>query len=175
MLLGLTWTGCVDELFCRNCRPSTLNSPLESLRDLLDVGQCQDAERSVAAPFVLIEPPAVCALNYYTLSASVVDAGAFPDAIAKKLPRYPQLPVALLGRLAVDQSVTGRGVGQLLLMDALHLSLSAAASIAALAVLVDAKDDAAVAFYQHFSFLPLQRQPRRLFLPMKTIYRRLGN
>ena len=79
------------------------------------------------------------------------------------------------GRLAVDQSMKGKGVGQLLLMDALHRSLDAAANIAAMAVLVDAKDAAAEAFYRHFSFLPLQQQPRRLFLPMKSIYRLFGN
>jgi GNAT superfamily N-acetyltransferase len=135
----------------------------------------QDAEKSVAAPFVLSEPPAYRVLGYYTLSASVVDAGELPDTLARKLPRYPQLPVTLLGRLAVDQSMKGKGVGQMLLMDALHRSLNAATNIAAMAALVDAKDAAAEAFYRHFSFLPLQRQPRRLFLPMKSIYQLFGN
>lgn len=129
----------------------------------------QDAEKSVAAPFVLIEPPALRVLGYYTLSASLVNASELPDSLAKKLPRYPQLPVTLLGRLAVDQAVRGKGIGQFLLLDALHRSLHAAVNVAAVAVLVDAKDAAAEAFYRHFSFLPLQQQPRRLFLPMKTV------
>ena len=60
-------------------------------------------------------------------------------------------------------------MGQFLLMDALRRSLEAAPNIAAMAALVDAKDDTAEAFYRHFSFRPLQQQPRRLFLPMKTI------
>ncbi len=131
----------------------------------------QDAEKNVAAPFVLTVPPARRVLGYYTLSASLVDANELPDNLARKLPRYPQLPVTLLGRLAVDQSMKGRGVGQFLLMDALHRSVEAAATIAAMAVVVDAKDDAAEAFYRHFSFLPLHERPRRLFLPMKTIAR----
>ena len=129
----------------------------------------QDAEKSVAAPFVLTHPPALRVLGYYTLSAAWVNANELPDTLAKKLPRYPQLPVTLLGRLAIDQSIKGRGVGQFLLLDALRRSLEAAANIAAMAVLVDAKDDAAQAFYRHFSFLPLNQQPRRLFLPMKTV------
>jgi GNAT superfamily N-acetyltransferase len=129
----------------------------------------QDAEKSVAAPFVLTTPPALQVLGYYTLSASLVNASELPNTLAKKLPRYPQLPVTLLGRLAVDQSMNGKGIGQFLLMDALRRSLEAAADIAAMAVLVDAKDDAAEAFYRHFSFLPLHEQPRRLFLPMKTV------
>ena len=108
-------------------------------------------------------------LGYYTLSASVVGVDELPQALAKKLPRYPQLPVTLLGRLAVDSSLKGRGLGQFLLMDALQRSLHAAAEIAAMAVVVDAKDEAAAAFYGHFGFAPLQQQPRRLFLPVKTI------
>lgn len=135
----------------------------------------QDAEKRVAAPFVLVAPPATPILGYYTLSASVVAAHELPNALAKKLPRYPQLPVTLLGRLAVDQSMKGKGLGEFLLMDALRRSLEAAANIAAMAVLVDAKDAAAEAFYRHFSFLPLQQQPTRLYLPMKTVVELFGN
>lgn len=134
----------------------------------------QDAEKRVAAPFVLIEPPASRVLGYYTLSASLLDANELPNTLAKKLPRYPQLPVTLLGRLAVDQSTKGRGAGEFLLMDALRRSLEAAVDIAAMAVIVDAKDEAAEAFYRHFDFLPMQHQPRRLFLSMKTIAMLLG-
>lgn len=129
----------------------------------------QDAEKRVAAAFVLIEPPAINVLGYYTLSASVITADALPVELAKKLPRYPQLPVTLLGRLAVDQDQRGKGLGEFLLMDALYRSLNAAAEIAAMAVIVDAKDPAAEAFYAHFGFISLQHQPARMFLPMKTV------
>jgi predicted GNAT family N-acyltransferase len=129
----------------------------------------QDADKRVAAPFVLVEPPSTQVLGYYTLSASIIHAEDLPDALAQKLPRYPQLPVTLLGRLAVAMLLRGRGLGQFLLMDALWRSFGAAAQIGAMAVLVDAKDEAAAAFYAHFGFSALQRQPRRLFLPMKTI------
>ena len=71
----------------------------------------QDAEKKVAAPFVLTVPPERRVLGYYTLSASLVNASELPDTLAKKLPRYPQLPVTLLGRLAVDQSMKGKGIG----------------------------------------------------------------
>ena len=134
----------------------------------------QDAEKSVAAPFVLTASPTLRVLGYYTLSASLVNTSELPDTFVKKLPRYPQLPVTLLGRLAVDQSMKGKGIGQFLLMDALHRCLEAAGNIAAMAVVVDAKDDAAEAFYRHYSFVPLQQQPRRLFLPMKTVARLFG-
>lgn len=129
----------------------------------------QDADKRVAAPFVLVEPPSARVLGYYTLSASVIHAGELPDELARKLPRYPLLPVTLLGRLAVDQSLKRQGMGEFLLMDALWRSLEAASQIAAMAVLVDAKDKAAEAFYAHFGFIALQHQPARLFLPMKTV------
>lgn len=129
----------------------------------------QDAEKRVAAPFVLTEPPSTVVIGYYTLSASHITADDLPAELTKKLPRYPQLPVTLLGRLAVDQSQKGKGLGVFLLMDALHRSLKAAAEIAAMAIVVDAKDDAATAFYQHFDLRPLQHQPARLFLPMKIV------
>jgi len=129
----------------------------------------QDAEKRVAAPFVLVEPPSNQVLGYYTLSASIITADALPAELATKLPRYPQLPVTLLGRLAVDHSLRGKGLGEFLLMNALHRSLEAAATIAAMAVIVDAKDKKAEAFYERFGFIPLQQQPARLFLPMRTV------
>ena len=129
----------------------------------------QDADKRVAAPFVVTEPPSYKVLGYYTLSASIVTVDALPSELAKKLPRYPQLPVTLLGRLAVNQTQRGKGLGEFLLMDALHRSLQAADEIAAMAVIVDAKDAAAEAFYLHFGFQPLQQQPARLFLPMRTV------
>ena len=129
----------------------------------------QDAEKRVAAPFVLVEPPADKVLGYYTLSASIITTDGLPAQLAKKLSRYPQLPVTLLGRLAVDQTQKGKGLGEFLLMDALYRSLQAAAEIAAMAVIVDAKDNAAAAFYQRYGFIPLQKKPARLFLPIKTV------
>lgn len=134
----------------------------------------QDADKRVAAPFVLVLPPRGQVLGYYTLSASLIHADELPPELVKKLPRYPQLPVTLVGRLAVDQSLKGKGMGEFLLMDALYRSLGAAANIAAMAVVVDAKDVAAEGFYKHFGFIPLQQQPSRLFLPMKTIAGLLG-
>ena len=140
----------------------------------LQVQARQDADKRVAAPFVVTEPPAERVLGYYTLSSSNINVGGLPEAMTKKLPRYPQLPVTLLGRLAVDLSTKGKGVGQFLLMDALRRSLDAAAGIASMAVVVDAKDEAAEAFYRRFSFLQVQHQPRRLYLSMKTIAGLLG-
>ena len=135
----------------------------------LQVQARQDAEKRVAAAFVLIEPPANQVLGYYTLSSSSIDVGQIPADLAKRLPKYPSLPVTLLGRLASDVSLKSKGAGDLLLMDALARALQATQSIASMAVVVDAKDDAAEAFYRDFGFTVVQDKPRRLFLPMAVV------
>lgn len=129
----------------------------------------QDAQNKVAAVFVAVAPPGDQVLGYYTLSALTINVAELPSEFAKKLPRYPQLPVTLLGRLAVDESCKGQALGQFLLMDALHRAQQAAAEIAAMAVVVDAKDEAAAAFYLHFGFMPLSAHVGRLFIPMTTV------
>jgi GNAT superfamily N-acetyltransferase len=134
----------------------------------------QDAEQRVSAPFVAVNPPGTRVHGYYTLSASVLTLTDLPDELARKLPRYPQLPVTLLGRLAVDRSAKGQGLGEHLLLDALQRSLSHADQIAAMAVVVDAKDEAAAAFYRHYGFLTLQARPNRLFVPMRQVAQLMG-
>jgi predicted GNAT family N-acyltransferase len=81
------------------------------------------------------------------------------------------VPATLIGRLAVSTVFRGQGLGEILLMDALHRSLSLSAQIASAAVIVDAKDDHARRFYLKYGFLELPDVPGRLFLPMKTIER----
>ncbi len=134
----------------------------------------QDAEKRVAAPFVAVRLPDTRVLGFYTLSASVLTLADLPNELARKLPRYPQLPVTLLGRLAVDQSTKGQGLGEHLLLDALQRSLAHADQIAAMAVVVDAKDESAVSFYRHYGFLTLQAQPSRLFVTMRLVAQLLG-
>ena len=129
----------------------------------------QDAQSQVAAVFVAVKPPDSTGLGFYSLSASRIDAADLPPDLAKKLPRYPYVPVTLLGRLAIDQPYQGQGLGQFLLLDALYRSLQAAATIAAMAVVVDAKDAAAAAFYERYGFMPLSASQGRMFLAMKTV------
>lgn len=129
----------------------------------------QDAEKRVAAPFVFTQPGSPKVLGFYTLSSSIIPVEQLPPDLMKRLPRYGQLPVTLLGRLAVDRSAAGHGVGAFLLVDALRRSLEAAQQIAAMAVIVDAKNERADRFYRHWGFQPFQQTPLRLFLPMAQI------
>lgn len=123
----------------------------------------------MAAVFVAVKPPDSKVLGFYSLSSSSINADDIPPDLAKKLLRYPHLPVTLLGRLAIDQLCQGKGLGQFLLLDALYRSIQAGAAIAAMAVVVDAKDAAAAAFYGRYGFMPLSASQGRMFLPMKTV------
>jgi len=129
----------------------------------------QDARRYAAAPFVLCEGDSTAVLGFYTLSAISVDVGELPDETARKLPRYPEIPATLIGRLAVDQRRRGERLGEFLLMDALHRSLRQAGAIAAAAVVVDAMDDHARSFYEAYDFRIFPDRPNRMFLPMTAV------
>jgi predicted GNAT family N-acyltransferase len=89
--------------------------------------------------------------------------------VVKKLPRYPAVPATLLGRLAVSSDFRGKGIGELLLLDAFKRVLANAREVTSAVVVVDAKDDLAREFYLHHDFIPLPSQPNRLFYPVKTI------
>lgn len=129
----------------------------------------QDQKRRIAAPFVLVEGTSREVAGYYTLSSSAVDLSAWPPELAKKLPRYPTVPVVLLGRLAVDQKRRGQKLGEFLLIDALSKALENTDKVGAVAVIVDAINDEAVSFYRHYDFQQFPEQPNKLLLPMKTI------
>lgn len=145
------------------------------LDEYLQSQASQDARRRVTAPFVVVVEGTETVAGYYTLSALSISLGKLPDSVAKKLPRYPDVPVTLLGRLAVDTRHQKRGLGEFLLMDSLYRSLTTSSQVASFAVIVDAIDDDAVRFYQHFEFIPFPDHPRRLFLPMRTIQTLLGS
>jgi ribosomal protein S18 acetylase RimI-like enzyme len=101
---------------------------------------------------------------YYPLSAAGVALADLPEKLAKKLPRYPSVPVARLGRLAVALDYQGRKLGAALLWDA--MARSARSEVAVFALVVDAKDDRAEAFYRHHGFQPLGRLAGQFVLPL---------
>ena len=128
----------------------------------------QDVRKRVAVAFVLT-PDGKTIAGYYTLSQYAVELDAIPAVIARKLPKYPLVPTTLIGRLAVSSEFRGQGLGELLLMDALSRCLSGSRQVASAAVIVDAKDANAAAFYKKFGFIELPDIPNRLLLPMATV------
>jgi ribosomal protein S18 acetylase RimI-like enzyme len=126
----------------------------------------QDARRRVTNCFVTIEAATDRIAAFYTIASASVATGDLPDDVTKRLPRYLTLPAVRIGRLAVDHRFQGSGLGTAMLADAAYRILHAAPAVFTL--LVDAKDDQAVAFYEHHGFRRFTSQPRTLFLPMAT-------
>lgn len=132
----------------------------------LQVGQ--DVRRRVASCFVMLTPEERIA-GFYTLAAASVPLVDLPPELSRRLPRYPSVPVVRLGRLAIDQNLQGLGLGGALLWDA--LLRSARSEIAAYAVMVEAKDETAAAFYRHHDFMALPGQKLTMLLPLATVAR----
>lgn len=128
----------------------------------------QDVSKRAAAIFV-ITPDGTNVAGFYSLSTHLVNLADLPEKFGKKLPRYPNVPATLLGRLAVSENFRGQGIGELLLLDALRRALENTREVASAVVVVDAKDENARRFYLRHDFMPLPTQPNRLFYPMETI------
>ena len=129
----------------------------------------QDVKRRVSRVFVATtvgQPDRI--VGYYTLSTLSIDISQLPQALARQLPRHP-VPVALLGRLAVEHAAQSHGVGKMLLVDAVKRTLAVSDEIAIYAMVVDAIDARAQRFYEQFGFSLLSSGKQRLFLPLQSI------
>lgn len=160
----------VDVLDRQHDRRS-FRSDCAPLDDYLHQRALQDQRRQVAVCHVLVarEAPARI-LGYYTLSSYSVRLAELPPDQARRLPRYPTVPAVLLGRLALDREAGGQGLGELLLLDAMHRCFTRVATqVAVYALVTHAKSEAAAGFYRRYDFISLPSAPLTLFLPMATI------
>jgi len=124
----------------------------------------QDVRRGIASVFVAVAPPEPArVLGFFTLSAATVAPIDLPSEVARRLPRHP-VPAALIGRLAVDRSFARRGLGDIMLADAIAKARMASETIAIAVIVVDPIDEAARDFYLAFGFRSLNGPQRRLFL-----------
>ena len=124
--------------------------------------------RDLSRTFVATRENALAVVGYYAISSHRVVYDVLPDFEAKGLPHL-DVPVVLIGRLAVDRSIQGQGLGSLLLVDALRRSADISLQLGIRAVEVDAINDTARNFYLKFGFRPLLDDPRHLFMPMHEI------
>jgi len=127
----------------------------------------QDIKRRATACYVALDPAAGKVAGYYTLAAAGVPLADLPESLVKRLPRYPLVPVARLGRLAIDLAYRGQKLGGALVWDAVMRSLRSEVAVAAL--VVDAKDETAKAFYEHLGFVALSSDGKQLVLPLAKI------
>lgn len=131
----------------------------------------QDIRRRVANCFAVVEAATGRVAGYYTLSAASIPLVDLPAEETKRLPRYPTLPAVLNGRLAVDLRYQRRGLAELMLVDAVRRTIQDSA--AAFALLVDAKNEGAAAFWVRYGFRRIAGRERTLFLPLATAQKAL--
>jgi ribosomal protein S18 acetylase RimI-like enzyme len=131
----------------------------------------QNHNKGIAKTFVAIPISGSLKVDgYYTVSASIIEYESLPLSYQNKMPAYP-IPAALIGKLAVDNSIKGRGLGEELLVNALLRAVRVSQEIAIYAVRVDAIDERAKEFYLKYEFIPFQDRQLSLFLPLETIAR----
>ena len=142
---------------------------VELLDNYLHYQAGQDIKRKLTAVFV-IPGEQQSIKGYYTLSNDALPRQSIPENLLKKMPpAYANLPVTLLGRLAVDKSWHGQRLGELLLIDALKRSYDTAiSSIGSMAVVVDPIDESARNFYLKYGFIDLPGSGR-MFIAMGTV------
>lgn len=129
----------------------------------------QNHESGGAKTFVAVAAAAPARiLGFYSISPGALEFTSVPSALVKKLGRY-DVPVFRLGRLGVDRSVQGRGLGGDLLLAAGARALAVAEEVGGIALVIDAKDERAASWYEQFGALPLLDDPLELILPLSVI------
>jgi GNAT superfamily N-acetyltransferase len=147
---------------------SAFDCGVAELNDYLKKQASQHLKRGVCTIFVLINDAAPSRiLGFYTLSNSQLVRGDLDDRAAKRLPHHP-IPTITLGRMGVDQEAQNKGYGAILLADAIKRCSLVSQEVGVYAIVVDAKDANAKAFYAHHGFTELPQHPMRLILAMDT-------
>ena len=149
---------------------STFDCGQGPLNDWLKLRAGQFERRDLARTYVAVLPGERRVVGYYALTTHRVRFDALPDDLAKGVPKI-DVPVILLGRLAVDVGAQGQGLGVFLLVDALRRSQLVSEQVGVRAVEVDAIDAAARRFYVKFGFTQLSDDPQHLFLPIHVVRR----
>jgi GNAT superfamily N-acetyltransferase len=140
----------------------------ELLNNYLKTQASQDIKRKLSACFVVFENETIIK-GYYTLSNYSIPLSSFPEHIQKKLPKsYNSIPTTLLGRLAIDKKYQGKGIGKILLIDALKRCYEISLEIGSFAVVVDPIDEEAENFYKKYDFIKLP-DSGKLFFAIKTL------
>jgi GNAT superfamily N-acetyltransferase len=164
------WT--IERLAKRHDRRA-FRSGNDQLDDFLANLAGQYGRRRLGTTYVAVRENESTVLGYYAAAASALDPTELSESIRKKLPEHP-LPTILLGRLAVDRSMHGRGLGKNLMFDCFDRVRRFSESIAVFALDVHAADEKAHAFYRHFGFIPMGTAGSHLYLPTRTIDKMLG-
>ena len=159
----------VFEKISRDVTRGAFDCGVASLNDYVKRYALQNLKKNVGVTVIAVpEDNRKRILGYYSVSMGQVEIKLLPEDLAKGLPRYP-VPAMRIGRLAVDRSTQGMGVGAALLRDALLRAVELSRKVGTCVVLVDAIDESAMKFYERYGFIPLKDIPLTLVLPVETI------
>jgi GNAT superfamily N-acetyltransferase len=139
------------------------------LNEYLDRYARQNHESGGAKTFVAVSPAEPAhVLGFYSISPGAIEFARVPAKLTKKLGRY-DVPVFRLGRLAIDRSAQGQGLGGDLLLAAGERALAVSVQVGGIALAIDAKDEKAARWYERFGALTLLDDPLKLILPLGLI------
>jgi len=127
---------------------------------------------SIGVTYVAIDESAPrMVLGYFTLAMSSVPRNRLPEKYVRGLTPY-DLPLLLLGRLAVDRRFTGKGPGQALIAEAFKITLRVADEVGCRCLVTDAYRER-VGWYEQYGFIPIflaaETGPQKMFLDVRTI------
>jgi GNAT superfamily N-acetyltransferase len=164
----------VEPLSAEKHRRNEFSCESPELTEFIKARARKEMQARASACFVMVseDDPGRIA-GYYTLSQTSVVLRQLPEAVVKRLPRYPELGATLIGRLARDLAWKGKDVGRLLLIDALRRCARYSTQVGAVVVVTDPKNDKARAFYDSHGFQPLDES--RMFIPMRELIEREAN
>jgi GNAT superfamily N-acetyltransferase len=173
-LLPLTQNKTMIELLDKKHNRGDFDCGNELLNSYIKNQAGQDVKRKLSACFVFAEKETNCVQGYYTLSNNGIPLRSLPQQIKKKLPQsYNSIPITLLGRLAIDKNHQGKGLGKILLIDALKRSYETSKEIGSFAVVVDPIDREAEQFYEKYDFIKLP-DSEKMFIAMGTLNELFG-
>lgn len=129
----------------------------------------QNHDKGGAKTYLAVNDSTQKVLGFYTLSPASIAYERTPEVIKRGLARH-EVPVFRLGRLAVDVSVQGKGLGGQLLLAAGQRCLLVAAQAGGVALLIDAKNEHVAKWYTSFGAVSLLDSKLTLLLPLKTIH-----
>jgi GNAT superfamily N-acetyltransferase len=155
------------EGLCRRHTRRRFRCGEEAVENWLATKALQHQEKHLSVTKVLVDADGGI-VGYYTLATGQVDFSDLPSEVGRRLPRR-QLPVAMLAWLGVDSAHQGRGLGGLLVAQALRDCWDAGKTFAFVAVILDCLNDAGKAFYARGDFRGLPGRPYRLFLSAKQL------
>lgn len=148
---------------------------VEKITNYFKYSAGQHAKKGISKTFVLASEETREVAGFYSISMSSIPFGSLSDKESKGLPSFPQIPALLIGQLARNKSMYGKGVGDKLLLHAFRKSIELSKEVGVFAIRVDAINEQAKSFYLGYDFIPFIDEPLSLLIPVATIAKSSSN